>query len=124
MPDLNRPSLAELIDLNDRRSVVTGAAKGIGLAITRRLTEAGAKVAMLDIDRTALEKSADFLRKSDAQVHPFAVDITDEDAVVARVTVRIVVIVLLQRIEPVRAVVQRIVDFVPVQVPHNVGAGA
>ena len=40
MPDLNRPSLAELIDLNDRRSVVTGAAKGIGLAIARRLTEA------------------------------------------------------------------------------------
>ena len=80
MPDLNRPSLAELIDLNDRRSVVTGAAKGIGLAIARRLTEAGAKVAMLDIDRTALEKSADILRKSDAQVHPFAVDITDEDA--------------------------------------------
>ena len=60
MADLNRPSLAELIDLNGRRCVVTGAAKGIGLAITRRLTEAGAKVAMLDIDRSGLEGGADF----------------------------------------------------------------
>ncbi|HUQ75527.1 MAG TPA: SDR family NAD(P)-dependent oxidoreductase, partial [Burkholderiales bacterium] len=39
-------------------AVVTGAARGIGLATTRRFVEAGYAVAMLDIDATALERAA------------------------------------------------------------------
>lgn len=42
-------------DLHDRRAVVTGAARGIGLAIARRLLMAGAEVIAIDKDKEALE---------------------------------------------------------------------
>jgi 3-oxoacyl-[acyl-carrier protein] reductase len=42
-------------DLNGRTALVTGAARGIGLAIARALVERGASVALVDVDAAALE---------------------------------------------------------------------
>jgi 2-dehydro-3-deoxy-D-gluconate 5-dehydrogenase len=42
--------LADLLDLGGRTAIVTGGAKGIGLGIARRLHEAGANVAIADLD--------------------------------------------------------------------------
>src|SRR3954454_9184998 len=42
-----------------RRALVTGAAKGIGLATARRLGADGARVAMLDVDEAALSEAAE-----------------------------------------------------------------
>lgn len=42
-----------------RRALVTGAAKGIGLATARRLAAGGTHVAMLDVDAAALGEAAD-----------------------------------------------------------------
>ena len=39
---------------NDKIVVVTGAASGIGLAICRRFSRDGARIAMLDVDEPAL----------------------------------------------------------------------
>jgi len=41
-----------------RKAIVTGAASGFGLEITRHLVRAGAKVALLDVDAARLEKAA------------------------------------------------------------------
>ncbi len=41
------------IDLAGRSAAVTGGARGIGLAIARRLAESGARVAIWDIDAEA-----------------------------------------------------------------------
>ena len=41
-----------------RRALVTGGAKGIGLAIARRLAQDGATLALLGRDRTALEHAS------------------------------------------------------------------
>ncbi len=46
------------VSLRERGALVTGAARGIGLAVTRVLTQAGARVAMADRDANALEGAA------------------------------------------------------------------
>ncbi len=50
--------LSDLFDLTGRSAVVTGAANGIGAATARRLTEAGARVTLTDIDDAAGQKLA------------------------------------------------------------------
>jgi NAD(P)-dependent dehydrogenase (short-subunit alcohol dehydrogenase family) len=45
------------LDFRDRSAVVTGGAAGIGLAVARRLAASGARVAIWDRDRAALESA-------------------------------------------------------------------
>jgi NAD(P)-dependent dehydrogenase (short-subunit alcohol dehydrogenase family) len=66
-------------------ALVTGAARGLGLAAARRLADEGAQVALLDRDEEALEAAVRGLanRRADALSH--AVDVTDEGQVRAAV---------------------------------------
>lgn len=65
------------IELDGACAVVTGAAGGIGLAISRRLLASGADVVMGDIDGDRLAGPADELSAEFAgRVHPRAVDVT------------------------------------------------
>jgi NAD(P)-dependent dehydrogenase (short-subunit alcohol dehydrogenase family) len=56
--DVSGRSLQQLVSLDGKVAVVTGAGRGIGLAIARRLTEAGADVLLGDMDVPAAEASA------------------------------------------------------------------
>ena len=49
IPDVSEKSIAELISLKGRNAVVTGGARGIGLAICNRLAEAGANIVVADV---------------------------------------------------------------------------
>ncbi|MBS34476.1 MAG: oxidoreductase [Thiotrichales bacterium] len=69
-------------DFDDQLAVVTGAAQGLGLAITMLLLERGARVAMLDLDEARLRDSAQALDAGD-RVMWHCVDVTDEAAVIA-----------------------------------------
>ncbi len=64
------------IDLNNRHAVVTGAAQGIGFAITRRLLASGASVSLWDRDREALSSAREQL-ESGGFVTIQAVDVAD-----------------------------------------------
>lgn len=66
--------------LNGKVALVTGAAGGMGRQICRRLVEEGCSVAMLDIDKTALESLAADIGGA-AKVFHVAVDISDYSAV-------------------------------------------
>ena len=67
-------------DLKGRVAIVTGAARGLGLAITERLIDSGATVAMWDTERAGLEQQA--LRMgAKGKVSTAVVDVTNESQV-------------------------------------------
>jgi len=65
------------IDLAGRAGVVTGGARGIGYAIAERFLESGAKVALFDRDKAALDEAAAALKKKGTIATQVA-DVTDE----------------------------------------------
>jgi NAD(P)-dependent dehydrogenase (short-subunit alcohol dehydrogenase family) len=67
-------------DLSKNKALVTGAASGIGLALTKRLLAEGATVVMADIEAPVLEAAAAELRPL-GTVWPAELDVTDAAAV-------------------------------------------
>ena len=67
----------ERFDIAGKVAIVTGAASGIGLAIAEAMAEAGARVALLDLDRIGLEEARDRLRKLGADAIVNEVDVSD-----------------------------------------------
>ncbi|UUP16238.1 SDR family NAD(P)-dependent oxidoreductase [Nitratireductor thuwali] len=68
------------IDLGGRRAIVTGGARGIGLATVERFLDSGAQVVIWDIDAGNLQAALDRLQgRASGQV----VELTDEHAVEA-----------------------------------------
>ena len=62
-------------------AVVTGAARGIGLGIAKRLAQEGLTVALLDRDAAALADAVASLAREDFQAIGVTVDLTDSAAV-------------------------------------------
>jgi 3-oxoacyl-[acyl-carrier protein] reductase len=73
------------IDLENRTAIVTGGARGIGLAIVQRLLASGATVTLWDLDGAALDHAAAAL-KGAGRVHTATVDVTDDAAIARAVT--------------------------------------
>ncbi|MFJ1557713.1 SDR family NAD(P)-dependent oxidoreductase [Streptomyces mirabilis] len=74
----------ELIDLDGKVAVVTGAASGIGRAITRGFVASGAKVLAADIDEAGVWRTAELCDDPTA-VEPLRADVSDPDDVAAAV---------------------------------------
>ena len=75
----SQPTSASLLNLDGRTAVITGAARGFGLAIATRLREAGADVALLD-RLPSVTDATNGLGRAD-RVLGLEVDVTDEAAV-------------------------------------------
>jgi meso-butanediol dehydrogenase / (S,S)-butanediol dehydrogenase / diacetyl reductase len=72
------------ISLEGKVAVVTGAASGIGRAITRGYVAAGAKVIAADIDEPGMRRTAELCQDPDS-VLPLRVDVSDPRDVAAAV---------------------------------------
>jgi NAD(P)-dependent dehydrogenase (short-subunit alcohol dehydrogenase family) len=84
VPDVSGRSVAQLISLEGRAAVVTGGARGIGLAIARRLAEAGASVLVGDVDKAGAEEAAETIaRESGQRVAGAELDVTDGASIAA-----------------------------------------
>jgi 3-oxoacyl-[acyl-carrier protein] reductase len=62
---------------------ITGAARGLGFAFAKDMAEAGAKLALVDMNAEGLEKAANLLREHGAEARCYAVNVTSEEQVTA-----------------------------------------
>ncbi|MSU04285.1 MAG: glucose 1-dehydrogenase [Pedosphaera sp.] len=79
-----------MFKLNERITLVTGGASGIGLAIADTFSKAGATVIILDREAAKAEAVAESLRQLGGRVESLPLDVVDEQAcaVVAETVVR------------------------------------
>ena len=68
-------------ELGDKVAFVTGAASGIGLGIATALAQAGVKVMLADIEKAALDKAVEGLKRTNAAVDGVVVDVSLRGAV-------------------------------------------
>lgn len=73
------------LGINGQTAIVTGGARGIGLAIAHRLGRAGASIALADLDQDALRTAKEELEVAGVRAMTCPVEVTDEAAVQAMV---------------------------------------
>ena len=72
------------MDLQDKTIVITGGGRGLGAAMAIRLANAGAKLALVDMDADSLKDSQTACADAGSpKVGTYQVNVTNEDAVVA-----------------------------------------
>jgi len=67
--------------LKSKRAVVTGAGRGLGLAVATGLAQAGAHVVLVARSVSEIEQAADSIRAAGGQAQASALDVTDTAAV-------------------------------------------
>jgi NAD(P)-dependent dehydrogenase (short-subunit alcohol dehydrogenase family) len=78
-------TIQEKFDLTGRVAIVTGGVGLLGAEFCRTLAEAGAAVAVVDLNASASQAVADTLTKSGYKAQAFATDLTQPDSVNAMV---------------------------------------
>lgn len=76
----------KIFDLSGRIALITGSSKGIGYAIARGLSDAGATIILNGRDSEALEKARAELEAGGRKVHARPFDVTDYKAVETAIT--------------------------------------
>jgi NAD(P)-dependent dehydrogenase (short-subunit alcohol dehydrogenase family) len=73
-----RETINDLTSLDGKIAVITGGASGIGLSVGSRLAEAGAEVALLDIDDGKGQKAVQALKEEGFHVRYYHCDVTSK----------------------------------------------
>ena len=74
-----------MFELNDKVAMVTGAARGLGQAIAVKLAEAGADVALCDLNAEWLEETAGKVKALGRRAECYGVNVADGESVTAGV---------------------------------------
>ncbi len=70
-----------MFSLEGKIALVTGASYGIGFAIARALSEAGATIVFNDIKQELVDKGIAAYREAGIEAHGYVCDVTNEEAV-------------------------------------------
>jgi len=74
-------SIPEVTSLKGKTAIITGAANGIGEAISKRLGEAGASLILIDIDQEGLNKIESTLQETGVEASTHLVDLGNKDVI-------------------------------------------
>ncbi len=66
------------MQIKNNTFVITGAAQGLGAAISLRLAERGARLALLDVNAGRLDEALDACKRAGATGYAFSCDVADE----------------------------------------------
>lgn len=77
----NKKTISQLISLQGKTAIITGAAAGMGAATARRFSEAGANLLLLDVSEEGLSILKEDLLSIDRSVETFNVDLADKNAI-------------------------------------------
>lgn len=72
-----------MTDVVDKRTLITGAASGIGKLLAMRLADAGARLVLWDIDSAGLEELEEDLVAAGHEVAVYTCDLTSRDTIAA-----------------------------------------
>lgn len=75
------PSIEQLISLEGKKALITGAAAGIGKAIACRYAEAGADLLLVDIDEDGLRRAVDELTSHRVSIAARVVDLSSKEEI-------------------------------------------
>jgi NAD(P)-dependent dehydrogenase (short-subunit alcohol dehydrogenase family) len=70
-----------MADMRGKRVLITGGARGIGLATAEHFAKAGAELILTDVDEAALKAAAAQLGNGSTKIHTRVIDVTSEKAV-------------------------------------------
>jgi NAD(P)-dependent dehydrogenase (short-subunit alcohol dehydrogenase family) len=70
-------------ELRGKRVLITGGARGIGLALAKRLARDGATLLLADLDAAALDEASRAIRESGGRAQGFPVDVADPLSIAA-----------------------------------------
>jgi len=76
-----QPTIEQLISLEGKRALITGAAGGIGRAIAWRYAEAGAALELVDSDAATLARTAEELAPFAAEVNTHVIDLAHKEQI-------------------------------------------
>jgi 3-oxoacyl-[acyl-carrier protein] reductase len=71
------------MELNNKVIVITGAARGLGAAMAKRLAGHGAKLALVDLDAESIAETVAACQATAADVKAYGANVADENQVVA-----------------------------------------
>jgi len=70
-----------MTDIRGKRTLITGAAKGMGAEMARTFADEGAELILVDIDQAGLEETAQDLRRRGHRVHTYKRDLSSREPI-------------------------------------------